>query len=368
MPQIDEFLNAMHAAGGSDLHLMEGQPPKTRVHGHITTVEGCGNAILTNEFISACLEEIAPERKWDSFMATGDADFAYAMAPAEPGGHADRFRCNYYRHAHGLGAVLRVIPSRILTMEDLNLPPVLSTFCDLASGLVLVTGPTGSGKSTTLAAMIDRMNSTQNRHILTIEEPIEFVHPNRQSVITQREVGEDTESFAAALRSAPREDCNVVLVGEMRDLETISLALSAAEMGVLVFGTLHTNSAAKTVDRIIDVFPPAQQPQARSILAGSLRGVCSQILLRTADGRGRTAVNEILIQNMAASAAIREGKIAKVRQVIQANRKLGMITMDDALIQKVRDKKITAEAAYAKALDKEAFCKELKYDPSAGQS
>ncbi len=351
MPAIDELFAAMLAEEGSDLHLAEGQPPKIRRHGRLERL--LDYPALTAETLRGYIEEICSPDRWQSFLETNDLDFAYAF------GETARFRSNYFCQAHGLGAVFRTIPSRIKTLEDLKLPPVLKTFSLLRAGLVLVTGPTGSGKSTTLAAIIDLINETSARHILTIEEPIEFVHPNKASIICQREVGTDVNSFADGLRMAGRQDCDVILVGEMRDYETISLAVSAASTGSLVFGTLHTNSAVKTVDRIIDVFPAAQQAQIRSMLADSLKGVCAQILLRTADGKGRVACNEILLSNSALANSIREGKTPNIRNVIQAGKAQGMQLMDDAIQKHLSEQKITAEEAYMKATEKARFAQHV---------
>lgn len=346
MAKIDELFDAMLAADGSDLHLAEGQPPKIRQHGRLVLLD---HPPLTAETIRAYLDEICAPERWQHFLASGDLDFAYAFADKS------RFRANYFNQAHGMGAVFRTIPSRIKTIDELNLPPVVKSFSLLRSGLLLVTGPTGSGKSTTLAAIIDLINSTGARQILTIEEPIEFVHPNKRSVICHREVGTDVNSFADGLRTAGRQDCDVILVGEMRDFETISLAISAATTGTLVFGTLHTNSAVKTVDRIIDVFPAGQQPQIRTMLADCIKGVCAQILLRTADGRGRIACNEILLPSAALGNTVREGKTTNIRNIIQAGRGAGMQLMDDAIEKYLAEQKITREEAYMKATDKSRF-------------
>ncbi|MBI4516319.1 MAG: PilT/PilU family type 4a pilus ATPase [Deltaproteobacteria bacterium] len=346
MAQIDRLFDVMLAEDGSDLHLAEGQPPKIRRHGHLTALD---QPVLTAETMHGYLHEICTPERWQHFLAAGDLDFAYAFADKA------RFRSNYFHQAHGLGAVFRTIPSRIKTLEELNLPRVLKSFSLLRSGLVLVTGPTGSGKSTTLAAIIDLINETSARHILTIEEPIEFVHPNKTSVFCQREVGTDLNSFADGLRTAGRQDCDVILVGEMRDYETISLAVSAATTGSLVFGTLHTNSAVKTVDRIIDAFPAAQQAQIRTMLADSLKGVCAQILLRSADGNSRIACNEILLSNSALANTIREGKTPNIRNIIQGGRSQGMQLMDDAIQKLLSEQKITREEAYLKATEKSRF-------------
>jgi twitching motility protein PilT len=344
----------MQKAGGSDLHMLEGQPPKYRVAGNIIPIPG--EPALTHEQIARYLQEICPPRQWNRFVRTGDCDFAYAM------GESDRFRANFYKTYAGFGCVCRIIPSMIQTLNELAAPPKLFDFARLRSGLMLVTGPTGSGKSTTLAAILNDINERVPRHILTIEEPIEFVHPPKKSVITQREVGEHTQSFAAALKAAQREDCDVILVGEMRDLETIALAISAAEMGVLVFGTLHTNSAAKTIDRIVNVFPPKQQQQIRGMLAGSLRGVVSQTLCRGADGKSRVACLEILASNTAIQAAIRKNEIAKINSIILTGKQEGMIAMDDAIQAKLDARLITSREAYMRALDKKRFEAGMKYD------
>jgi twitching motility protein PilT len=295
------------------------------------------------------LGEIAGEERWERFENGGDLDFAYAM------GDEARFRANYLRQFTGYGAVFRIIPSKVLSLEQLGAPEVFKSFADLASGLVVVTGPTGSGKSTTLAAILDHINSTQCRKIITIEEPVEFVHQCKRSIISHREVGEDTESFMHGLKGAIKSDVNIVLVGEMRDRETIELALTAAEMGILVFGTLHTNSAAKTIDRIIDVFPAKKKNQIRSLLANSLKGVVAQQLLKSADGTRRWAAHEILLQCSPLGGIIRAGESIKLNSVMQTNRQIGMISMDDCLLEMVRAGKVTLEAAYMKALDKTRF-------------
>jgi twitching motility protein PilT len=267
----------------------------------------------------------------------------------------NRFRCNYLKQQHGLACVFRIIPTKIASLEQLNIPSIVKEFGHLRSGLVLVTGPTGSGKSTTLAALLDYINTNFRRHIITVEEPIEFVHRNKKSIITQREVPIQTPSFADGLRAALREDADIVLVGEMRDLETISLALTAAETGLLVFGTLHTNNARKTVDRIIDVFPSDQQSQVRTMLAASLRGVVAQLLMKRHDGGGRCAVNEIMISNAAVGAIIREGATQKLYDVIIGGKAQGMQFMDDAIWQKLRDGYVSPMEAYMKAIDKSRF-------------
>jgi len=303
---IDELFSILVEKGGSDLHLLEGQPPKIRRHGEVVKIQ---EESLSREAMIRLLEPICSPPAWKKFLELGDLDFAYEMD------ENNRFRCNFYKQLHGYGAVFRIIPTKIKTLKELGVPPVIESFGNYKSGLVLVTGPTGSGKSTTLAAVVDSINTNLSRHIVTIEEPIEFVHPNKKSVITQREVPNETPSFSTGLKAALREDADVVLVGEMRDLETIALALTAAETGLLVFGTLHTNNARKTVDRIIDAFPSNQQEQIRTMLANSLRAVCAQLLLKRSDGGGRLAVNEILIGNNAVASIIREGATMKLNDV-----------------------------------------------------
>ena len=352
---IDSLFETIVQHKASDLHLQEGQPPKMRLHGDIMPMRP---EPLTHPEIEQMLSEVAGPR-WEPFVKKGDADFAYEL-------NADaRFRCNLHRQLHGLGGIFRLIPNKIATLEQLGVPQVIKRFANLRGGLVLVTGPTGSGKSTTLAALVDYINSSYARHIITIEEPIEFVHNNKLSIITQREVGEDTPSFSDGLRNAMREDADVVLVGEMRDLETISLALTAAETGLLVFGTLHTNNARKTVDRMIDVFPSSQQPQVRTMLSASLRGIVAQLLLKKADGGGRLAVNEILIANNAVASIIREGAVEKLTDVLISGRSEGMQFMDDAIQAFLDRGEITAREAYMKGIDKARFAALLKDDDGA---
>ncbi len=359
--KIDEFFQALVDQGGSDLHLSEGEPPKVRVHGDVTAIR---EAPLTHEEMIELMEPICPAKLWKEFCEIGDADFAYEMD------EKSRFRCNYMKQQRGYCCVFRLIPTKILTMEQLNVPEQIKRFGEMRSGLVLVTGPTGSGKSTTLAALIDYINTNFARHIITVEEPIEFVHPSKKSIITQREVPNNCPTFADGLRASLREDADIVLVGEMRDLETISLALTAAETGLLVFGTLHTNNARKTVDRIIDVFPAEQQSQARTMLAGSLRGVVAQLLMKRCDKPGRVAVNEILFATPAVSAIIREGATQKLADVIIGGKGLGMQFMDDAIWQKLQQGIVSPEEAYMKAIDKARFKnflpKELQNMANAG--
>src|SRR2546425_8861183 len=346
MASLDQFLKVIVDQGGSDLHIGEGQPPKMRKHGDIAPIR---EQPLERDETMSLLREVCGERNWKIFEERGDLDFAYEMDAAS------RFRCNYLKQAHGYGAVFRLIPTKIASLEQLGIPIVAKEFAHLRGGLVLVTGPTGSGKSTTLAALIDYINDNFSRHIVTIEEPIEFVHDNRCSIITQREVPGDSESFPVALKAALREDADIVLVGEMRDLETISLALTAAETGLLVFGTLHTNNARKTVDRMVDVFPVARQPQVRTMLSNSMRGVVAQLLLKRADRPGRIAVNEILIANAAVAAIIREGATQKLQDVIVSGRAEGMQFMDDAIWALLEKGIVSPHEAFMKAIDKNRF-------------
>jgi twitching motility protein PilT len=347
MAQIDALFDILIARGGSDLHLAEGQRPLCRIHGELTPVEGYGP--LDRDRISSLLKEILSDDQWGKYLAKGDCDFAYAM------GTKARFRANYLRHEHGLGAVFRSIPTKVLSLDQIDAPAVFRSFAHLQSGLVLVTGPTGSGKSTTLAAIIDDINANYARKIVTIEEPVEFVHKAKRSLIIHREVGLDTVSFMSGLQGALKSDVNIVLVGEMRDRETIELALTAAEMGVLVFGTLHTNSAAKTIDRVVDSFPSQKKYQIRSQLSNSLKAVVAQQLLRSADGQRRWAAYEILLYTSALPAIIRAGETQKIASVLQTGRQLGMIAMDDYLLGLVQAGKVGMEAAYMKAIDKSKF-------------
>jgi twitching motility protein PilT len=346
MAYIDQFFEVLIQAGASDLHLAEGQPPKIRRHGEIVPIR---EELITRDEATYMLSEICAPKRWESFEQSGDLDFAYEMD------EDSRFRCNYLKQSNGYGAVFRLIPTKILTLDQLGVPTVIKSFGHLRGGLVLVTGPTGSGKSTTLAALMDYINSNFARHIVTIEEPIEFVHRNKLSIITQREVPEHARSFPSGLKAALREDADIVLVGEMRDLETIQLALTAAETGLLVFGTLHTNNARKTVDRMIDVFPADQQAQVRTMLAASLRGVVAQLLMKKADGGGRVAVNEILVVNSAAAAIIREGATQKLQDVIISGRAEGMQFMDDSIWNQLQQGIVSSHEAYMKAIDKNRF-------------
>ena len=295
------------------------------------------------------LSEVCGPQNWEIFQERGDLDFAYQMD------EHSRFRSNYYKQSDGYAAAFRLIPTKISSLEELGVPVVIKEFAYLRGGLVLVTGPTGSGKTTTQAALIDFINQNFSRHVVTIEEPIEFVHNNKRSIITQREVPADSISFPAGLKAALREDTDIVLIGEMRDLETISLALTAAETGLLVIGTLHTNNARKTIDRMIDAFPADRQSQARTLLANSLRGVVAQLLLKRSDRAGRIAVNEILIANAAVAAIIREGATQKLQDVIISGKAQGMQFMDDAIWALLEKRIVSPHEAFMKAIDKNRF-------------
>ena len=353
MARLDEMLRALKSRGGSDLHLAAGLAPRIRVSGHLTPLDV---PAPSDAELRSWLREIAPPEAWTTYDRDHDADFAYGLDGVA------RVRANYFVQERGAGAVFRIIPEKILTLEDLRLPPVIESLAHLRNGLVLVTGPTGSGKSTTLAAIIDRINTTYAKHIVTIEDPIEFVHPAKLSTFSQREVGRHTSSFAGALRAAIRQNPDIILVGEMRDRETIALAITAAEMGVLVFGTLHTNSAAKTVDRLIDAFPAPDQEQIRISLSESISAIVSQLLLRTSDGKGRLAINEILIRTTGLPNVIREGNTPMLSSIIAGGRAQGMQTMDDALFDAASKGLVSARDAHMKALDKARFEKLIPRD------
>ncbi len=346
MAELDRFLSVIVKHGGSDLHIGEGQPPKMRVHGDIIPIR---DEPVSHEEATRMLSEVCGPRNWEALEQRGDLDFAYEMD------EASRFRSNYFKQSNGYGATFRLIPTKIATLEELGIPLVVKELVNVRGGLVLITGPTGSGKTTTQAALIDHINQNFAKHVVTIEEPIEFVHNNKESTITQREVPGDSSSFAAGLKAALREDADIVLVGEMRDLETVSLALTAAETGLLVFGTLHTNNARKTVDRMVDVFPADRQPQARTMLANSLRGVVAQLLLKRADRPGRIAVNEILIATAAVAAIIREGATQKLQDVIISGKAQGMQFMDDAIWELLEKGIVSPHEAFMKAIDKNRF-------------
>ncbi|MBW2731739.1 MAG: PilT/PilU family type 4a pilus ATPase [Deltaproteobacteria bacterium] len=346
MAQIDELLRYLQENDGSDLHLVAGLVPRARVSGQLQEIPGWD--ALSHERVLEMVREIAPIRSWSEYERSNDTDFAYSLADGT------RFRTNTFAQQSGAAAVLRIIPEEILSLEQLNLPAVIGSLIELRRGLVLVTGPTGSGKSTTLAAIIDGINRTYRRHIVTIEDPIEFVHHDKKSLLTQREVGPHTQSFSAALKAALRQNPDVILVGEMRDHETIDLAVRAAEMGVLVFGTLHTNNAVKTVDRLVDAFPSNRQAQVRLSLSESLEAIVAQLLLRTVDGK-RCAANEILLRTSGLPNLIREGKTHQIKTVIAGGRARGMQAMDDALEELLKTGRIAGEDAYAKAEEKARF-------------
>jgi len=347
MPKIDELFRYVKSQKASDLHMLESEPPKVRIDGELRAIPGY--PVLTESTLKEYMYEIARPDQLKRYEETGDLDFAYGLEGVA------RFRCNYLKQAFGRGCVFRQIPDKVLTAEDLSLPPSVANLAHVRSGLVLVTGPTGSGKSTTLAAIIDKINKSYSKHIITIEDPIEFVHENKKSIITQREVGQHSHSFATALRAAVREDPDVILVGEMRDLETISLALTAAELGLIVFGTLHTNSAAKTIDRIIDVFPAGQQPQVRTMLSESIQAIVSQLLLKKAGNKGRIAAHEVLLKKEGLSNMIREGAISKINGMIEMSKQDGMQTMDQCLMGYYKAGLIDGNAAYMKAFNKSIF-------------
>jgi twitching motility protein PilT len=351
MAKIDALFKIMRDKGGSDLHLSPGCPPLVRISGNLVPA---ASQQLNHDQYKALLYEVMTEAQRTTFEEHSDLDFAYEVADL-----GARFRANIFCGRLGISAVFRIIPARILTAAELGLSPTVLLFTEYSKGLVLVTGPTGSGKSTTLAAMIDHVNRTRAEHILTIEDPIEFVHASHKSLVNQREVGRHTRSFATALRAALREDPDIILVGEMRDLETIELAITAAETGHLVFGTLHTSSAAKTVDRIINVFPTNQQEQIRAMLSESLKGVIAQQLVPTLDGR-RAAALEILLVNAAVSNLIREGKTFQIPSVIQTGRGNGMQLMDQALQELLKEGRISSEAAFRFALNKSLFPQQQK--------
>ncbi|MFO1408534.1 MAG: type IV pilus twitching motility protein PilT [Steroidobacteraceae bacterium] len=344
--RIDEFLREVLSKNGSDLHFVAGDPPRIRLYGELQPLR---EEPLGREFVRDLLADIITRRAAQRLEEMDGADFAYAI----PG--VSRFRVNVFRHIGGLGAVFRAIPSKALTLDQLNMPEAVRSLCRTNNGLILVTGKTGSGKSTTLAAMIDDINARIKGHILTIEDPIEFVHPRRNCLVSQREVGVHSPGFADALHSALREDPDVILVGELRDLETMSIAVTAAEMGILVMGTLHTNGAAATVDRIVNAFPADKQGHVRTMLSTSLRGVVSQQLIPRADKRGRVAALEILVNTPAVSNLIRQGKLDQLENTMQSGAQFGMRTMDSA-IQELLDKGIiSGRAAFEKAINKQRF-------------
>jgi twitching motility protein PilT len=350
MAELDKFFGALHKHGGSDLHLSSGSPPNLRLHGSMVALKV---PPLPPEQVMALLDEVIPERFKQQFQETGDADFAYEV----PG--IARFRCNVFRDRRGPGGVFRIIPNNFLTAQQLNLPESILNFCTLNKGLVLVTGPTGSGKSTTLTAMVDYINDQRKDHIITIEDPIEFVHENKKCLVNQREVHDHTQSFSRALRAALREDPDIVLVGEMRDLETTHIAIETAETGHLVFGTLHTTTAASTVDRIIDQFPADRQEQIRAMLANSLKGVISQTLCKRKGGKGRIAALEVMVVNSAIANNIREAKTYQIPSIMQTGAKEGMTLLNDALIRLVINGDIEPEEALNKSIDRKDMKQKL---------
>src|SRR5436190_18253400 len=343
MAKLDAFFKLMFDTGASDLHIVSGQPPILRVHGELERVK---YDPLDDENLRQMLYEIAPEQKIKTFEETGDVDFGYEIP------NVARFRANYFMQKYGCGAVFRQIPTKVLTADDLGLPPILKKSAMLHKGLVLVTGPTGSGKSTTLAAVIDHANKHRKDHIITIEDPTEYVHQAQGCLVNHREVGIHTRSFGAALRGALREDPDIILVGEMRDLETIQLAITASETGHLVLGTLHTGNASRTLDRVLDVFPTDQREQIRIMVSESLRGIISQQLVPREDGRGRVLALEILTNTPAVGAVIRDAKTFMLPGIIQTGRKSGMKLMDDSIMELFDSGVITADEAYARSEQK----------------
>jgi twitching motility protein PilT len=364
MAKIDAFFNLMFEQKASDLHMTSGNPPMLRINGELQRVD---YPPLENDSLKTMLYETAPDYKIKQFEETGDVDFGYEIP------NISRFRVNFYNHRSGIAAAFRQIPSRVLSFEDFEkleapLPVVLKKFTMLHQGLVLVTGPTGSGKSTTLAAMVDYANRNRKDHIITLEDPIEFVHESKSCLVNHREVGVHTKSFSAGLRGALREDPDLILVGEMRDLETIELAITAAATGHLVFGTLHTQSASKTVDRIIDVFPADQQNKIRQTLSEALKGIVAQTLFKRTDKKGRIAAFEILVFNTAVANLVREGKTHQLPGMIQVGKKIGNQPMDDHIMEHVRMKRISPEDAYEKSLDRKKFRSLLTHPPEDDDS
>ena len=351
MPALDEYFRLMVERKASDLHFSTGAPPMFRIAGEMGAVPG--RPVITRDVAREVLWELMPERNREEFKQRHDTDFAYAL----PG--FGRYRCNIFMDRNGIGGVFRLIPDKILTCDDLKLSPEVKNLAFLSKGLVLVTGPTGSGKSTTLSALVNHVNENRHDHIITIEDPIEFVHPNKRCLVNQREVHQHTSSFASALRAALREDPDIALVGEMRDLETTRIAIETAETGHLVFATLHTNTAPSTVDRLINQFPANEQEQIRQMLATSLKAVISQTLLRKTGG-GRVAALEVLIVTPAVSANIREGKTYQIYSAMQTGGRQGMVVLNDALVRLIKARQVDPKDAYLKAVDKEDFIRRLQ--------
>ncbi|HOE78967.1 MAG: type IV pilus twitching motility protein PilT [Syntrophaceae bacterium] len=355
MAKIDAFFQLMHDHKASDLHLVSGQQPAIRIRGEIERVK---YDVLTNDMLKVLLYEITPEHKIKQFEETGDMDFAYEV----PG--LARYRANYFQQKYGIAAVFREIPAKIATCAELGMPSVVSKLATLPRGLVLVTGPTGSGKSTTLAAIVDEANRLRRDHIITIEDPIEFVHRSQNCIVNHREVGIHTKSFSAALRGALREDPDIIMVGEMRDLETTALAIEAASTGHLVLATVHTTSAVKTVDRVVEIFPESEQLQIRSTLADGLRAVISQVIFKRSDIKARCVALEILVATPAVRNLIREQKTYQIPSMIQAGKKYGMQLLDDSIMELHNRGWISAEDAYVKSNEKGRFRPLLKYQPT----
>ena len=347
MAQLNELLTLLKTCDGSDLHLVAGSPPRIRAKGRLAPIEGRGP--IADEELRSLMREIVSDKNWAEYDAARDLDFAYAIEGVA------RYRGNYFAQETGAGAVFRIIPEEIIPLEKLKVSAAIEGLAHLSHGLVLVTGPTGSGKSTTLAAIINEVNAKYSKHIVTIEDPVEFVHQNRSAIFSHREVGLHTQGFGPALRSAIRQDADVILVGEMRERETIELAITAAEMGMLVFGTLHTNNASKTIDRIIDAFPAEEQNMVRLSLSESLAGIVSQLLVPSADGKGRVACNEILLRTPGLPNVIREGNTQMINSIIQSGKSAGMLQMDDVLFDYAKAGRISAHDAYMKATDKARF-------------
>ena len=351
MIDLHELLTRLVDENGSDLHVVSGDPVRMRIHGDLVCIS---DEPVTAKDVFEAFKEIMTMRTKEVLESDEQVDFAYEIE-----GKA-RFRANIFRHLNGVGGIFRSIPTEVIALEKLNMPPVIESICRQKSGLILVTGKTGSGKSTTLASMVDVINTSQKGHILTIEDPIEFEHQRKSCLVSQREVNHHTRTFSQALHSALREDPDVILVGELRDLETMSLAVTAAETGILVLATLHTNSAAATVDRVINTFPVNKQPHIRTMLSTSLRAIISQQLLKTIDGKGRVAAVEILVNTSAVSNVLREGKSEQLENLIQSGSNVGMQSMDTALHNLVKDQKIDPQSAFETANDKGQFTQYLK--------